>query len=463
MQIPPPKTRLPISEAIANMRKRLVFKIGHLSPKPSGLAIREFENAAFSEDLEYLKENIRMAAGYSISEDGSILSLQGIKEQHRLIEETFQMVELSYKDLKRKDGKPAVLHPYQVGGINAPIHMPETSKDRIPFIEVVGGLTHDIFEDISELPGFALRIRKNSHLQVCKTREQATTLLGDLYSGWKLFGYQVFGGHYAREIIKDLNMLTRNSNSRKYEDYRSYLHKVCQAIRPMVIKAGDNKSNQMSVWTIKDKETREGVRERLVGKSLPLMLNLKKVSFVLFEILLSGFDRIVAGTEFKGIDKELRSPTDADFSTFKAGYKAINVKRTYSYDLLSQLPSSGTPSLIFFTGGPKLEVAVPFCSINQATLLLKQGFGEASRIRLERKIIPFRLDREYIFSISNARGDVTREIRRTAGIYTEMLHDGLVLPSLRGFDRALRAKEAEKYWKGMAASKRLQGFSFYKM
>ena len=442
---------VPIINAIEDVRRKLQYTDGHLSPKPSGESLLAFQNIAYTNNVENLKTKIRNACGYDIGKNGEMITYTGNRPQ-AMIEKTLAILEKSYGDVRRKNGDLAVVHALQAMEVIAAVNAPEKPGDRVSVLEIVDSGLHDIMEDAADSRNrmYDVAFRANEvHWKVelrepAKIREYVKKI------------YNVYGKYYGREIAADVGLLTRQEG----EDYMKYLIRVYQDLRCAQAKAGDAKSNQMSVWSILDQAEREKTVEKIVPKLIPQMLVWKKIGFLMYEMLLYGF-REMSGNE---MDREVRSPTRDDLKSFRVGYKIIDAPRSYSYRMIDELPSSGMPVITFFTGGKKLEAEISFCQFGEAAEIFMTGFGKNAAIALERKLIPWRLDRSLVVSIDGVQlGELEKCAKKCTQEYDRRLNSGELLSIFRGFDRLNRAEAAREHWKKQLGSEMLNKFELQKM
>ena len=444
--------KVPIITAIEKMRNSLQFNEGHLTAKPTGATLRSFQEAAYTNNVEMLKKNIRNSCGYDIKHNGEITIYTGFDNPQKMVEKTLKILEKSYGTAPRKNGDLALAHALQAMEVVAAINAPEKPGDRIAAIEIVDSGLHDIMEDAKDQRNGMREVAFRASGMHWSVELRETEKIREYVK--KI--YNIYGEYYGREIAADIGLLTK----REDEQYMNYLFRVYQDVRCAQAKGGDAKSNQMSVWSILDQSERERTVDRIVPKLIPQMLVWKKLGFLMYEMLLYGF-REMSGD---GMDREVRAPTRDDLKSFQAGYKIIDAPRNYSYRMIDALPSSGMPVITFFTGGRKLEAEISFCGWKEARRIFQAGFGKNALIALERKLIPWRLDRSLIISLEGvSMGELEKGAKKSVKFYDHALAGGELLPIFSGLDRMRRAEAAREHWKEQLGSKKLEKFQLQKM
>ena len=124
-----PRHESPILKAIARVHESIEFPMGDICITPSKSAINALAKASYSNNIDALKDNIRLCCQYKVTSGGRIIHLASDEREqikHYMVEDTLSMLPLIYPTREnylkfgdtpalRKNGMQAIIHPLQVG------------------------------------------------------------------------------------------------------------------------------------------------------------------------------------------------------------------------------------------------------------------------------------------------------------------------------------------------------------
>lgn len=479
----------PIIRAIARLHESVELPLGDIVIMPSKSAINALAKAAYSNDIEALKENVRLCCQYKVTEGGRIIHLAADEREqlkHCLVEDTISILDKSYPSdvnyLKygdwpalRANGSFALVHPLQVMSGVAAIEAPLNEGDRLSFAAVVLGGLHDLPEDVEDkgerMKNVKLRMGLGSREIELVDRKRILGHLSGLYSE--------YSEYVGRRIEKCLLLLTRGSipHGRTKEEYYiyDYLWKLYKDVFCAKVKAEDFHSNAMSIRDIGNEAEMLRLAKSLIPKGLPQVLAWKKDAWVEYYRLLARLEDLLSlfkDDALRGIVDEIKAPSAADLENFARGF-VLTGSRKFTYRLMATMPPSGSPVLTHYQTVRKgqliSEVEIPFCkTINQARDIVQSGFHDvlSEDIMPMPNIIQKRLGSGAVYMFpAKEKWNIANRMKLCRRKYDSMLKDGTLGPAFSGFDRGRFAHEAERKWGPQinSGSKRLEPFKFYKM
>ena len=406
----------PFEKSFFALKDDLKFNPGFISVKPSGDKLRRFETLINEFDEQKLIAIIRNATKH------------GTEEDRGYIEKALESVHLSCPDeSKRSSGSPTRVHYLRTGALMAAIYAPASESDRVAVVPTATALFHDLPEDTLDpgKPEVKFRANVGGNLIECGTREEIEKAIYDIFND----DYKPKGERkgYGKHIYTYIHALTRwgeepkkhdgllyhnkewqsfvrkaaapfiemNLVTPRIEEYWDYYAVVVQKVVSALAKAADNKMNWLDL-TIENEYKKNMLRNGLIYKTIPQINFWKYTSWVIFEMLLSGFDKHAAGTPFENMERKLRMPSEADIALFKQGY-AILGKRNVKPDAILD----GSPIIVLYKRKNKYELEAPFEDFEGVVNLVAAGFGKTSRIKRAYSLFPDRIGHKVIVSFES--------------------------------------------------------------
>jgi len=485
-----PRHESPILKAIARVHEGIEFLPGEICIMPSKSSINALAKAAYSNNIEALKDNIRLCCQYKVTTGGRIIHLATDEREqlkHHLVEETLSLLPHIYPtqddypnvgDLPalRKNGMRAIIHPLQVGSGVAAIEAPLMEGDRLSFAVVVMGLLHDTPEDTADdseaMKNVKFRARSKCREIEIVNRQEMMDYLVHMYSE--------YSESVAKSIASGLLLLTRGKipQGMTKEDYyvHDYLRKLYKNVFCAKVKAEDFHSNSMAIRDICDETERLRLAKSLIPKGLPQVLAWKKNAWVEYHRLLARLEDLLSlfkNEKFhQGIVNEIMAPSAADLDNFENGF-VLTGSRRFNYKLMATMPPSGSPVLTHYQtvrdGKLISEIEIPFCrNLNQAKDVIMRGFHEVldENIMQAPNIIQKRLGSGAVYTFeAKEKWNVYTKMKACRKEYDRMLNKGAMGPAFSGFERAPFAQAAREKWGRQISegSQRLEGFKFYKV
>ena len=485
-----PRHESPILRAISRVHEEITFPEGDVCVMPSRSSINALARAAYSSNIEALKDNIRLCCQYKITAGGRIIHLATDEREqikHYLVEETLALLPHIYPtqndypkigDLPalRKNGMLAIVHPLQVGSGLAAIEAPLNEGDRLSFAVVVMGLFHDTPEDTADnseaMKNVKFRVMNRGREIEIVNREKMLKYLTRLYSE--------YSEPVAKRIASGLLLLTRGNipqGMTKEEYYRyDYLGKLYQDVFCAKVKAEDFHSNSMAIRDIDDETERLRLAKSLIPKGLPQVLAWKKDAWVEYHRLLARLEDLLSlfknEDAYSSIVNEIMAPSAADLENFSNGF-VLTGSRKFTYKLMATMPPSGSPVLTHYQTVRKgkliSEIEIPFCrNLNQAKDIILRGFHDVhdEGIMSAPNIIQKRLGSGAVYTFeAKEKWNIHSRMKACRKEYDRMLNKGAMGPAFAGFERTPFAQAAKEKWGAQVSSgsKRLEGFKFYKV
>lgn len=394
-----------LDNALRRLRNEFKFSDGFATVKPSGDALRAFEESIYWCSTDSLVKALQHLFQYEIvgnslySHIGELTDKNRVEiEKQLMLEKMLRIAQASCAGKYRLNGDEVIRHWLEGALFVAAVYAPQKPGDRLALVEVVSALLHDIVEDVEagDIPSFRVPASAGRETELHGAREIYSYLKSEL------------GDYYGGETARVLRAITRppKKNGIIYaldeniDAYLSYYGKVNRAgPRALIPKAGDGNSNKVSVLSIMDENVKFAKKESVIYKIIPQILVWDRLAYVIREILLYGYREVAVGTRYD-FDSALRAPTAEDAAYLKRGY-AILGSRVSSPHFLQELPKSGIPMAIIFNGA-KLEISLQFCnSPDDVKGIIQGALGlELVNISMSRKIIPSRVDNEIIVSLN---------------------------------------------------------------
>ncbi|MFA6213885.1 MAG: hypothetical protein WC717_01270 [Candidatus Micrarchaeia archaeon] len=439
-----------LQHKLDKMHTDLKFTDGFATVKPSGSALKAFDEAIYPNSVESDLRAIRYLCRYEAhgNELYSYLGEDAGREIQKqiLIEKTLRIVMDSYGDAERQNGEKILKHVLEAALTVAAVYALHKPGDRIALVEIVLTILHDIIEDVEDgsegMKGVKFRARRDTGEKVELAEKE------DIYA----FITEMYGRHYGPEIVKLLKFLSRPpkvqgeilSLDQKIERYNQYLIGLLPGgPRALIPKSGDGNSNKKSVLNITDEQIRIKKKESVIYKITPQILYGGHMFAVIKEILLYGYREVAEGTVFD-FDQALRAPDKEDVENLARGHKIVG-PRSNSRSLIDSLLKSGLPGMIYFEGGKVPEISFQFCdSFEDAKRMVREAIGEAD-VRRSRKFVPTRVDYETLVSVHAPEAiDPKRMMERLQPAYDDYLRSHPHLEIFRSFNRRHKAQAARE-------------------
>ncbi|MCX6770161.1 MAG: hypothetical protein NT051_05825 [Candidatus Micrarchaeota archaeon] len=464
--------------AIQMIKSNLAINPGHLTPKMER-GNEKFERYLDCHDPQTLCKNILRDLGLDNSNFSfeSLLSTPIIAKnwskcedkaalRYAMVMQTFQILALSYPpESRRKSGNPSVAHPLRAGAFAAAIGAP---------IElVIATLLHDVMEDTMDanMPSVAFRTfsmaKGHSMPQIVEMRDPKE-IYWHIYESYPDYRKDDLS---SRDIGKNIAdgawNLTRPAlwpGETKNRAYQRYLNQVYSNIISSFAKGCDAKVNLLELSTITNESERMKMTNRTLLKALWQLPRWKKISWVMFELLLSDISKFAAGGRIERLAKMQRAIPPNEIALFKKGFNFAG-DLNFGKELTKNISNSRSPVIDVYydnkqssNGRPLVNFSVEFPFVDNvpdAMQLLKSVFGSQILGNPKRVLskLPYRFWNAVIMNMDSKDGLPAEskfyELRDAYGAY---LLENNIIQVEGGFNRESMAKHAEDRYNRLKAN-----------
>jgi hypothetical protein len=388
------------------------FLPGHITPLLDGPWYGSFKGSVDLYDSKRLVELFRNLNGYS---------LKKLKENRddpdwstwRRLEDTVQSIRLTYRDVERASSHRGDSHLYRNGVLDSALGMPNANR--------ILGLLHDVGEDMAELDLRFVAVADGKKVGKISRFDSVLDFVEDRHGLRVAEAVRVMTRPPEQESDKKSGNLLADLLALKLR-YAQYLGPIRDDLLTSGAKAVDRIVNDLE--PARSEERQMEMSNKNIVKSSILVPDWQKTAWLVSEIMLTEIERQEQSSLFEGATAKLRKVSPEELEKFRRGFVWIDAERAFTRQVLEASPLSGSPTIIAYSGGERLEMEFPFLKLVHAEDIVRKVMGDRAKdVRKEDSLLPYHLRYAAIVSFEADESELRSHLPAIVSGYNVFLKD----------------------------------------